>query len=62
MKAPEGQLDTLIHDAGHVAYGPAETFTTQQFMDFYNVDCVGTQLINKIALPHMRKVGQGLLG
>jgi len=26
------------------------------------IDCVGTQLINKIALPHMRKAGQGLLG
>jgi NAD(P)-dependent dehydrogenase (short-subunit alcohol dehydrogenase family) len=34
MKAPDGRLDTLIHNADHVAYGPAEAFTIQQFMDF----------------------------
>lgn len=39
MKAPEGRLDTPIHNAGHVAYGPAEAFTTRQFMDFFNRLC-----------------------
>lgn len=62
MKAPEGRLDTLIHSAGHMAYGPAEVFTIQQLMHLYSVNCVGTQCIDKIALPDMRKASQGLLG
>ena len=33
MKAPEGRLDTLVHNAGHIAYGPAEAFSTKQVMD-----------------------------
>ena len=55
MKAPEDRLDTLIHNAGHMAYGPAEAFTTQQFLNLYDINCVSTQRINKIALPLMRK-------
>ena len=61
VKAPEGRLDSLIHNAGHMAHGPAEAFTTQQFMHLYDINCVSTQRINKIALPRMRKAGQGLL-
>jgi NAD(P)-dependent dehydrogenase (short-subunit alcohol dehydrogenase family) len=41
--------------------GPAEAFTTRQLMHLYDINCVGTQRINKIILPHMRKAGQGLL-
>ena len=61
MKAPEGRLDTLVHNAGHMAYGPAEAFSTKQFMDLYDINCVSTQRINKIVLPHMREARQGLL-
>jgi NAD(P)-dependent dehydrogenase (short-subunit alcohol dehydrogenase family) len=57
----EGRIDTLIHNAGHMAYGPAKTFTTQQFMHLYDINCVGMQRNNKIVLPHMRRAGQGLL-
>lgn len=62
MKALEGRLDTLVHSASHMTYGLAEVFTTRQFMHLYDVNCVGTQRIDKIALPDMSKVSQGLLG
>ena len=37
MKAPEGRLDTLVHNAGHMAYGPAEASTIRHFMDRYDI-------------------------
>ena len=56
-----GHLDIIIHNAGHMAYGPAEAFTPQQYADLYDVNVLGTQRINRVALPYMRKAGRGLL-
>jgi NAD(P)-dependent dehydrogenase (short-subunit alcohol dehydrogenase family) len=56
-----GKIDVLVHNAGHMMYGPAETFTPEQFAAQYDVNVLGTQRVNRAVLPHMRAVGQGLL-
>ena len=57
----EGRLDVLIHNAGHMVFGPAEAFTPEQFAHLYDVNVLGTQRINRAALPAMRARGKGLL-
>lgn len=56
-----GRLDTIIHNAGHMVFGPTEAFTPEQLMAQYDVNVLGTQRVNRAALPHMRKQGRGLL-
>ena len=57
----QGRLNVIVHNAGHMAYGPAEAFTTEQFAKLYDINVLGTQRINRAALPQMRKQGRGLL-
>lgn len=56
-----GKLDIVVHNAGHMAYGPAEAFTTDQFAQLYDINVLSTQRINRVALPYMRKAGKGLI-
>lgn len=56
-----GRLDVIIHNAGHMSFGPAEAFTTKQFADLYDVNVLSTQRIMRAALPNMRKQGKGLI-
>jgi NAD(P)-dependent dehydrogenase (short-subunit alcohol dehydrogenase family) len=56
-----GRIDVLVHNAGHMMFGPAEAFTPEQFAQQYDVNVLGTQRVNRSALPHMRAAGQGLL-
>lgn len=56
-----GRLDVVVHNAGHMVFGPAEAFTPEQFAELYDVNVLSTQRVNRAALPHMRKRGQGLL-
>jgi NAD(P)-dependent dehydrogenase (short-subunit alcohol dehydrogenase family) len=56
-----GRIDVLIHNAGHMMFGPAEAFTPEQFAQQYDVNVLGTQRVNRAVLPHMRKAKQGLL-
>lgn len=62
MKAPEGRLDVLVHNAGHMVYDAAEAFTTQQFMYLHDINCVSTQRITNIALRHMPESWQRTVG
>ena len=57
--ADAGRLDVIIHNAGHMVYGPAEAFTPGQLAERYDVNVLGTQRVNRAALPHMRGQGQG---
>src|SRR5262245_37994484 len=57
--AATGRIDVLIHNAGHMAFGPAEAFTPQQLAEFYDV--LGTQRVNRAVLPYMRWQKQGLV-
>ncbi|GHH34215.1 SDR family NAD(P)-dependent oxidoreductase [Lentzea cavernae] len=52
--AEQGRLDVVVHNAGHMVTGPAEAFTPQQYADLYDVNVLGTQRVNRAALPHLR--------
>ena len=56
-----GRLDVVIHNAGHMVFGPAEAFTPEQFAQLYDVNVLSTQRVNRAALPHLRKQGRGLV-
>ncbi|SER55384.1 NADP-dependent 3-hydroxy acid dehydrogenase YdfG [Faunimonas pinastri] len=56
-----GNLDVLIHNAGHMVLGPAEAFTPEQYAQQYDVNVISTQRVNRAALPHMRAARSGLL-
>ncbi|MFE7174222.1 SDR family oxidoreductase [Streptomyces sp. NPDC057616] len=55
----QGRLDVLIHNAGHMVLGPAEAFTPEQLADVYDTNVLGTQRVNRAALPQLRSQGQG---
>lgn len=59
--ATSGQIDVIVHNAGHMMFGPAEAFTPEQFAQQYDVNVLGTQRVNRAALPHMRARREGLL-
>jgi NAD(P)-dependent dehydrogenase (short-subunit alcohol dehydrogenase family) len=59
--AEQGRLDVVIHNAGHMSFGPAEAFTPEQFAQLYDINVLSTQRVNRAALPQLRKQGRGLL-
>ena len=59
--AEAGRLDVIVHNAGHMVFGPAEAFTPDQFIQQYDVNVLGAQRVNRAALPHLRRQGKGLL-
>jgi NAD(P)-dependent dehydrogenase (short-subunit alcohol dehydrogenase family) len=61
LVARHGRLDVVIHNAGHMSFGPAEAFTPEQFAQLYDINVLGTQRVNRAALPQLRKQGKGLL-
>ena len=56
-----GRIDVLIHNAGHMAFGPAEAFTPEQLAQLYDVNVLSTQRVNRAVLPHLRRQKQGLV-
>ena len=56
-----GHIDVLVHNAGHMAFGPAEAFTPEQFAQLYDVNVLSTQRVNRAVLPHLRRQKQGLV-
>ncbi len=59
--ARHGRLDVVIHNAGHMVFGPAEAFTPEQLAQLYDVNVLSTQRVNRAALPQLRKQRRGLL-
>jgi NAD(P)-dependent dehydrogenase (short-subunit alcohol dehydrogenase family) len=59
--AAHDRIDVIVHNAGHMVFGPAEAFTPEQLAELYDVNVLSTQRVNRAALPHMRKRGEGLL-
>ncbi|MGO4277937.1 SDR family oxidoreductase [Cupriavidus sp. RAF20_2] len=59
--AATGRIDVLMHNAGHMAFGPAEAFTPEQFAQLYDINVLSTQRVNRAVLPHLRRQKQGLL-
>src|SRR3984893_2566559 len=56
-----GRIDVLIHNAGHMVFGPAEAFTPEQLTQLYDVNVLNTQRVNRAVLPHLRTQKQGLV-
>ncbi|MGR9422385.1 SDR family oxidoreductase [Rhizobium leguminosarum] len=59
--ADAGRLDVIIHNAGHMSFGPAEAFTPEQFAELFDINVLSTQRVNRAALPYLRKQGKGLV-
>ena len=59
--AAHGRLDVVIHNAGHMVYGPSEAFSPEQLAELFDINVLGCQRVNRAALPHMRRAGRGLL-
>jgi hypothetical protein len=45
-------LDVVMHNAGHMVYGPAEAFTTEQFADLYDTNALGAQRVPEFPDMH----------
>jgi NAD(P)-dependent dehydrogenase (short-subunit alcohol dehydrogenase family) len=56
-----GRLDVVVHNAGHMVFGPAEAFTPEQLAELYDVNVLSTQRVNRAALPQLRKQRNGLV-
>jgi NAD(P)-dependent dehydrogenase (short-subunit alcohol dehydrogenase family) len=56
-----GRIDVVVHNAGHMVWGPAEAFTPDQLAEIYDINVLGTQRVNRAVLPHMREARSGLL-
>ena len=56
-----GHLDVVIHNAGHMVFGPAEAFTSEQLAELYDINVLSTQRVNRAALPVLRQQGKGLV-
>jgi NAD(P)-dependent dehydrogenase (short-subunit alcohol dehydrogenase family) len=59
--AEAGRIDVVIHNAGHMVFGPVEAFTPEQLAEQYDVNVLGTQRLNRAVLPHLRAQKRGLL-
>lgn len=59
--AETGRLDVIVHNAGHMSFGPAEAFSPEQYAELFDINVLSTQRVNRAALPHMRAQGQGLV-
>jgi NAD(P)-dependent dehydrogenase (short-subunit alcohol dehydrogenase family) len=57
----DGRIDVVIHNAGHMVFGPAEAFTPEQYAELYDINVLSTQRVNRAVLPHMRRQKEGLL-
>jgi NAD(P)-dependent dehydrogenase (short-subunit alcohol dehydrogenase family) len=55
------RIDVVVHNAGHMVFGPAEAFTPEQLAEQYDVNVLGTQRLNRAVLPFMLMRRQGLL-
>jgi NAD(P)-dependent dehydrogenase (short-subunit alcohol dehydrogenase family) len=59
--AEQGSLNVLLHNAGHMVTGPSEAFTPEQLAELYDTNVLGTQRLNRAALPHLRAKRRGLV-
>ncbi len=55
------RLDVVIHNAGHMVFGPSEAFTPEQLAELYDINVLSTQRVNRAALPQLRKQKHGLV-
>ena len=56
-----GRLDVVIHNAGHMVFGPLEAFTPEQLAELYDINVLSTQRVNRAALRQLRRQKKGLV-
>ncbi len=56
-----GELDVVVHNAGHLYVGYVEAFTAEEIAHLFDVNVLGAQRVNRAALPHMREHRAGTL-
>jgi NAD(P)-dependent dehydrogenase (short-subunit alcohol dehydrogenase family) len=59
--AEAGHFDVLINNAGAGVFGPLEAFTDEEFAAQLETLLLGPLRLIRLALPHMRSRGAGLL-
>ncbi|WP_327172743.1 SDR family oxidoreductase [Streptomyces sp. NBC_01336] len=61
ITAEAGHLDVVVHNAGCRSTGPTEAFTPQELASVFDTNVLGTQRVNRAALPHLRAQQHGLV-
>jgi NAD(P)-dependent dehydrogenase (short-subunit alcohol dehydrogenase family) len=54
-----GQVDVLVNNAGYGSYGILEATPEAKIRMQFDVNVIGTLMVTKAVLPHMRKRGEG---
>jgi NAD(P)-dependent dehydrogenase (short-subunit alcohol dehydrogenase family) len=57
----QGDLDVVVHNAGHLYIGFVEAFTAEDISRLFDVNVFGIQRVNRALLPHMRERRHGTL-
>ncbi|WP_025690839.1 SDR family oxidoreductase [Paenibacillus zanthoxyli] len=57
----QGRLDVVMHNAGHLVVGVVEAFSPEEMVKVFDTNVLGTQRVNRAALPYMRAQQSGLL-
>ncbi len=59
--ADHDRIDVVVHNAGHMVYGPAEAFKPEQLAQLYDTNVLSAQRVNRAVLPQMRKQARALM-
>ena len=57
----EGRIDVLVNNAGISGFGVAESYTTDDVQQMFDVNVMAPWRLMKLVLPHMRKQSEGLI-
>ncbi|THG31518.1 SDR family oxidoreductase [Naasia lichenicola] len=57
----QDRIDVVMHNAGHMTLGPAEAFTAEEVMSVFDTNVLGSQRLNRSALPVLRGQHSGLV-
>lgn len=59
--AQAGHIDVLVNNAGFATAGLAETLTSEQLLEQFNINVVGPHRTMRAVVPSMRARGKGLI-
>ena len=54
-----GRLDVVVHNAGHMVFGPAEAFTPEQLAQLYDTNVLARGVKSSLS-PSFSRAGKGL--